>query len=174
MTRVSESALYVVKASVIALLLYMGFSFLPLEKITSDVTADVLTLSGISAVSYEQQGRVYLEYLHISIDCTALEIIAVFLGLILAVKSPLSRRIIFSVTGSFAVFFVNIFRIGIVYYLLEKGIPWVLAHDLFSGSLSILAGMLFLMISERYLPQINENLYTLLDAAEGIIRSRTR
>lgn len=175
--KVSESLLYVVKASVLAGVIYCGFSLLPLEKVTSEFTAEVLNFFQISASSYEQQGRIYLEYLHISIDCTALEIIAIFLGLILAAKAPLTKRVIFSVTGSAAVFFVNIARIGIVYYLLEKNIPWVLAHDLFSGTLSILAGMLFLIISEHYLPQINENLYTLLDAAEQSVRSlrpRTR
>jgi hypothetical protein len=64
---------------------------------------------------------------------------------------------------------VNILRICAVYYLLEQNIPWWLAHDLFSGGLSIMAGVVFLVISERYMPQINENLYTLLDAAETLI-----
>lgn len=174
MNKVNNAVMYVVKAAVIAVLFYAVFSFLPLERVTSDFTAAVLNRVGIAAESYEQQGRIFLEYLQISIDCTALEIVSIFLGLILAVDSPFYKRVIFSVTGSAAVFLVNIVRISIVYYLLEKGIPWVLAHDLFSGGLSIAAGVLFLTISEHYLPRINENLYTLLNAAETFLKSRTR
>ena len=172
--KASNPLLYVVKASLIALLFYAGFSLLPLEKITSDVTAAVLNSFGIAATSYQQEGRIYLEYLHISIDCTALEIIAIFLGLILAANSPITRRITFAGFGSAAVFTANILRIGIVYFLLEKGVPWEIAHDLFSGALSILAGMLFLLVSEHYLPQINETLYALLDSAEHFLKSKIR
>jgi exosortase/archaeosortase family protein len=169
MSKVTDAGMYVVKAAVLSCVCYVGFSLFPLERLTSDVTAHVLNGVGIAAESYEQQGRIYLEYLQISIDCTALEIIAIFLGLILAVKAPLFKRIIFSVTGSAAVFVVNILRICIVFYLLEQKIPWWLAHDLFSGGLSIMAGVVFLVISEHYMQQINENLYTLLDAAETFI-----
>lgn len=165
----SESVLYVVKAGCIAGMVYVGSRILPAEKVTSDVTAAVLNFFGIAAESYEQAGRIYVEYLQISIDCTALEIIAIFLGLILAVKASRTRKVIFSVTGSSGVFLANIARISVVYYLLEKGVPWWIAHDLFSGGLSILAGMLFLVVSEQYLPQINENLYTLLDACETVV-----
>jgi len=165
----SESVLYVVKAGIIAGIVYVGSRILPAERVTSDVTAAVLNFFGIVTESYEQAGRIYLEYLQISIDCTALEIIAIFLGLILAVKASRTRKVIFSVTGSSAVFLANIARISVVYYLLEKGVPWWIAHDLFSGGLSILAGMLFLVVSEQYLPQINENLYTLLDACETFV-----
>lgn len=169
-----NALLYVVKASLIAGLFYAGFSLFPLERVTSEYTAAVLTWAGIPAETYEQHGRIYLEYLQISMDCTALEIVAIFLGLILAVTSSLRKRIIFAVFGSAAVFLVNIGRISTVYYLLERGVPWYLAHDLFSGVLSILAGMLFLLISEHYLPEINKNLYTLLDAVESFFKSKTR
>ncbi|MBU7017392.1 MAG: exosortase/archaeosortase family protein [Theionarchaea archaeon] len=169
-----EAATYVVKSCIIAMLFYVLFSYLPVERVTSDFTAQVLNSFGISAESYEEAGRIYLEYLQISIDCTALEIMAIFLGLILAAKSTLTKRVLFSLFTFFCVFFANIARISIVYYLLEKGIPWYLAHDLFSGGLSIAAGIAFLMLSEHYLPQINENLYTLLDAAETRLNLRKR
>ena len=168
----NEAVKYVVKACVVAVLFYAGFSFLPVERWTSEFTADVLTSCGIPADSYEQEGRIYLEYLQISMDCTALEVMAIFLGLTLVVNSPLRRRVYFSLFCTAAVFFSNIGRISIVYYLLEKGIPWWLAHDLFSGGLSIGAGILFLALTERYLPQINAHLYTLLDAAESLVRTR--
>lgn len=157
---------YVVCASLIALFIYVVASLLPVEKWTSHFTARLVTFLGIPATSYAEHGRIYLEYLQISIDCTALEIIALFLGLILAAPAPLSKRLIFSTIGAVTVFVANILRIGTVYYLLEKGIPWYAAHDLFSATLAILAGVLFLTVSEHYLPQINENLYLLLDAAE--------
>lgn len=165
----NESVMYVVKAGIIAGVIYVVFTFLPSERVTSDITAYVLNMFGIAAESYEEGGRIYLEYLQISIDCTALEIIAIFLGLILAVKGVLTRKVIFSVTGASAVFVANIARISVVYYFLEKGVPWWIGHDVFSGGLSILAGMLFLMASEQYLPQINEHLYTLLDGVETVI-----
>lgn len=168
----NEAAIYVVKACVIAAVFYAGFSLLPVERWTSEFTADVLTFFGILAESYEQEGRIYLEYLQISMDCTALEVMAIFLGLTLAVNSPSRRRIYFSIFCTTAVFFSNIGRISIVYYLLERGIPWWLAHDLFSGGLSIGAGILFLTLTERYLPPVNTHLYTLLDAAESLLRTR--
>ena len=167
-----EAVTYVVKSSVIAVLFYVFFSYLPVERVTSDFTATVLTLFGLAAESYEEAGRIYLEYLQISIDCTALEIMAIFLGLIIAARATIMKRIVFSLFSFSCVFFANIARISIVYYLLEKGVPWYLAHDAFSGGLSIAAGIVFLMVSEHYLPQINENLYTLLDAAETRLNPR--
>jgi exosortase/archaeosortase family protein len=172
--KLSDALFYLIKSSVIAIAFYIVASLLPMEKLTSDVTAALLRMCGIHAVSYEENGRIFLEYLSISIDCTALEIIAIFLGLILAASSTVPKKTGFALFISLAVFFVNVARIGIVYYLLEKGIPWWLAHDLFSGVLSIGAGMIFLLLSEHYLPSINQHLYTLLDAAESAIRSRTR
>ncbi len=166
--------MYVVKSCIIAVSFYILFSCLPVERVTSDFTARVLNSFGISAESYEEAGRIYLEYLQISIDCTALEIMAIFLGLTLAAKSTLVKRVLFSLFTFSCVFFANIARISIVYYLLERGIPWYLAHDLFSGGLSIAAGITFLMLSEHYLPQVNENLYTLLDAAETRLNLRKR
>jgi exosortase/archaeosortase family protein len=170
--RLSDPVKYVVRASCIAVLLYGMMQFLPVEKWTSSTTAYLLNFFGIDAVYYEENGRIYLEYLQISIDCTAVEIIAMFLGLIIATHSVISKKIIFSIFGVTAVFLANIFRISIVYYLLERGIPWYIAHDVFSGILAIMAGMLFLLISGQYMPQINENLYTLLDAAERFVKSK--
>lgn len=172
--KLNDALFYAIKASVIALCFYFVASLLPVEKFTSDITAILLRSWGIHAVSYEENGRIFLEYLSISIDCTALEIMAIFLGLIVAAPSPPMRKYGYAVGISLAVFFSNIGRIGIVYYLLEQHIPWWLAHDLFSGALSIGAGMIFLGLSQIYLPSINQNLFTLLDAAESVIRSRTR
>lgn len=172
--KLNDALSYLILSSLIAITFYIVASLLPMERLTSDVTAALLRLCGIQVMSHEENGRIFLEYLSISIDCTALEIIAIFLGLILAASSTLYRKIGFALFISLAVFFVNTARIGIVYYLLEEGVPWWLAHDLFSGVLSIGAGMLFLLLSEHFLPSINQHLYTLLDAAESAVRSRKR
>ncbi|MBU7037837.1 MAG: exosortase/archaeosortase family protein [Theionarchaea archaeon] len=163
----SEPVQYVVRAAVYAAAVYVVASLLPVERITSQATAQFVTVLGMKAAWYQQNGHHYIEYLYISIDCTAMEIVALFIGMIMAAKAGLRRRVIFAVTGSAAVVMVNIGRIGAVYYLLEHDIPWVLAHDIFSGGLAIGSGMLFLLISERHLPQINQNLYALLDMVES-------
>lgn len=167
-----KSVVYVVKASVIAGLVYVIALIFPVEQWTTHVTAAVLNFFGMPAHGHQQYGQVYLEYLQISIDCTAMEVIAIFVGLIAAADAAYKKRVIFAVFCSTTVFIANIFRISIVYYLLEKGVPWWLAHDLFSGSLAILAGMLFLLISEQYIPHVNEQLYCLLDAVETRIIRR--
>jgi exosortase/archaeosortase family protein len=172
--RLSEPAAYVVKAFCIAVCVYVVIQILPVEMVTSDMTARVLNLVGIPAQCYEQHGRVYLEYLQISIDCTALEVVAIFLGLIMAANAPVARKIGFAIFGAGAVFVANIVRISVVYYLLERDVPWYVAHDIFSGGLAIAAGMLFLVVSEHWMPHINENLYSLLDAAENLIRPKKR
>jgi exosortase/archaeosortase family protein len=165
----SEPVRYVVRAGIYAAIVYVVASLLPVERITSQATAQVVTLLGMKASWYEQNGHHYIEYLYISIDCTAMEVVALFIGMIMAAKAELRRRVIFAVTGSAAVIAVNIGRIGTVYYFLEHDIPWVLAHDVFSGGLAIGSGMLFLLVSERFLPQINQNLYALLDIIEGAL-----
>lgn len=170
--QVSEPLQYVVKAALIAVIVYGAASLLPVEKWTSDATASLLTNAGLPAHSYEDNGRIYLEYLQISVDCTAIEVIAIFLGLLLAAPSPLYRRVFLAFLGSLAVFSCNVARIGIVYVLLEKGVPWYAAHDAFSGILAVLAGMLFLAVTERYLPPVNANLYSFLDTVERFL-SRT-
>ncbi|MGD2249844.1 MAG: exosortase/archaeosortase family protein [Candidatus Methanofastidiosia archaeon] len=169
----NEPVKYILKASIIAVLVYGAARVLPAEEITSLVTANVLTWWGVPAVSYQESGRVYLEYLYISIDCTALEVVAIFLGLILAVNTKWIQKIVFSVFVSGTVFVANIARISVVYYLLEHGIPWYIAHDIFSGGLAIAAGMLFLLVSEQYMPEINQYLYTLLEQFENAL-SRIR
>ncbi len=161
-----KSVEYIVKASLVAGLVYVIALVLPVEQWTSQVTAAVLTFFGMPAHCHQQYGQVYLDYLQISIDCTAMEVIAIFVGLVAAADAAYKKRVVFAVFCSATVFLANIFRISIVYYLLEKGMPWWLAHDLFSGGLAILAGMIFLLISEQYIPYINEALYCLLDAVE--------
>ncbi|MBU6998177.1 MAG: hypothetical protein HXS41_12915 [Theionarchaea archaeon] len=163
----SEPVQYVVRAGVCAAVVYVVATLLPMERITSQITTQVVTLLGMKASWYEQNGHYYIEYLYISIDCTAVEVAALFIGMIVAAKAEVKRRVIFAVAGTAAVVTVNIGRIGAVYYLLEQNVPWVLAHDVFSGGLAIGSGMLFLLISERYLPQINQNLYALLDMVEN-------
>lgn len=165
-----KSVMYIVKASLIAGLIYVLALVLPVEQWTSQVTAAVLTLCGIPAHYHYQYGHVYVEYLQISIDCTAMEVIAIFAGLVTAADAALKNRVIFTVFYSGTVFVANIFRISIVYLLLEKGVPWWLAHDLFSGGLAILAGMLFLVLSEPVIPYITETLSSLLDAVESWIK----
>ncbi len=172
LTKLNEPLRFLVRCSLFAVLVYGSTLFLPVEKLTSDATAEVLNFFGIKAATYEEYGRIYLEYLQISIDCTAMEVLALFLGLILATRAVLKKKIIFSVFGTLAVLLANILRISSVYYLLERGIPWYLAHDLFSGTLAVLAGMLFLLVSEKYMPEINENLYSLLDAFESLMIRR--
>jgi exosortase/archaeosortase family protein len=165
----SESVQYIVKASIIAGVIYGILRVLPAEEVTSLVTAKMLTWLGVPAVSYQESGRVYLEYLYISIDCTALEVVAIFLGLILAVNTKWVPKILFSIFVSGTVFVANIARISVVYYLLEHDIPWYIAHDIFSGGLAIAAGMLFLVVSEQYMPEINQYLYILLEQFENAL-----
>lgn len=166
------SITYMGKAFCIALLIYTAACLLPVERVTSDCTTNFLNSFGVTATSYEKQGRILMENIPISIECTAVKIIAVYVGLILSVKSSNARKFIFSIAYSLTVFLTNSTRIGITYYLRRADVSWVLAHDVLWIGFFIAIGALFFMVSHYYLPRINENLYIILEASLNSLRTK--
>lgn len=169
--KVGDSVKYLVKALSIALFIYLLVRFLPMEKFTSDAAAHLLNFFGIRAQTYERQGYIYLQSLYISIECTAMRLIVVYLGLILSSKSTVTKKVILSVIFSAIVFLINVARIDLCYYLSEGGIPRVLAHDVFWYGFVIGGGILFFILSQYYLPHIIGNFHTLLDVLLNFLRS---
>lgn len=169
-TKVGSPLKYVIKAFLIATLIYVIVSFFPVEKLTSESTTCILNFFGIDAKTYEMYGRIYLQDHYISIKCTSVRIIAGYLGLALSTKSPLTKKFIFSVIFSIIAFLLNNARLSIGYYLSEIGIPRILAHDLVWWGFFFAVGMLFFTISKYCLPQINKWMYIHLGKVSKFLR----
>ncbi len=164
------SAKYVGKAVCIAILIFAMVSFFPVEKFTSDSTATVLNFLGISAATYVKNGDIYLEGHYITIKCTAMRIIAVCLGLVLSTKSCIAKKLVFSVMFSVIIFLMNVVRLSIGYCLSEKGLPFFVTHDVVWWSFFTVAVIFVFIVSRHYLPQVNENVYTLSYAGLNFLR----
>lgn len=79
-------------ASAIAIALYYLPDYLFLEKMTGEHSAILMGLIGIKATVWTQGNTVFLNQFEIERMCTGVQVIAVFLGLIVALPKLPSRK----------------------------------------------------------------------------------
>ena len=129
--------LYLITAITITLLVY----FLPQPFVlaipTAVVSAVGLTLIGIPSVALVDwiNGAVYVyvigfQHYQIVRECTGIQVIAVFMGLILPLpRGTWSRKILAIIVVTIILFFANVARVIFEIWLVFMGIlPWELAH----------------------------------------------
>jgi exosortase/archaeosortase family protein len=154
---------------VIATGLSAGLYYLPdyfwLEQATAAHSAWLLNLIGIDGTAWTSGSRAFVNEFWIARECTGVQVVAVFTGIILALPTVAWRKrilAILAVTGS--VYLANILRIALEIWLLYNGIlPWELAHYPTGLALGVVSVTFLVIVADFFIPQIGDYIFTQLD-----------
>jgi len=149
----------------------LAFYYLPhyffLEKAIAEHAAVVLNLLGMNVQTKVVGESVFLEDIKIVKDCTGVQVIAVFFGLIIPVpNASWKNKFLTLAIVSTILYVANLLRIvlefGLVYL---KILPWSLAHYPLSLLLGIIGVFVLVFVADRYMPEFGDFLF-------GITRGR--
>lgn len=152
-------------ASAIALPLYYLPNYFFYEKLTAEHSAILMELIGIKATIWYQGNQVFLNQFEIQRMCTGVQVIAVFLGIIVAMpKVTIKKRLTSLAIVVVTVYFANIGRIALEIWLLYNGIlPWSLAHYPTGFILGVFAVAVLIVVADHFIPEIGDLAFSTLD-----------
>jgi exosortase/archaeosortase family protein len=152
-------------ASTLALAVYYVPNYFFLEKLTAEHSAVLMELIGIKATIWYQGNQVFLNQFEIQRMCTGVQVIAVFLGIIVAMpKVAIKKRLAALATVAVAVYLANIGRIVLEIWFLYNGIlPWSLAHYPTGFVLGVFAVAFLIVVADHFIPEIGDLAFSTLD-----------
>lgn len=161
--------LYALVAVIIILTVYYLPNYFLLEKATSDHAAWLLNSLGLQVDANVVGGSAYLADIKVVKDCTGVQVIAVFIGLLLPLpKAPWRMKLLALATVIACVYAANVLRIALEFWLVYYGIlPWDLAHYPLSLLLGIMGVVILVLVTDRLLPEFGGFLL-------GALRPRAR
>jgi exosortase/archaeosortase family protein len=144
--------------SAVALIVYYLPNYFFYEKLTAEHSAVLLQLIGIKGTVWYQGDRVFLNQFEIQRMCTGVQVIAVFLGIIVAIpKVALIKRALAFVTVAVTIYLANLGRIAFEIWLLYNGVlPWSLAHYPTGLFLGVFAVAFLIVVADYFIPQIGD------------------
>jgi exosortase/archaeosortase family protein len=157
-------------ASGIALALYYLPNYFFYEQLTAEHSALLMGFIGIKATVWYQGNHVFLNEFEIEQMCTGVQVIAVFLGIIVALpKVAIKKRLIAFGLVAVTIYLANIGRIALEIWLLYNGIlPWSLAHYPTGLILGVFAVTFLVVLADHFIPEIGD---LALSAFDGIWRT---
>ena len=147
--------LYIIVAIVIILIIYYLPNYFFLEKATADHSAFLLNSLGISVHTNVVNENVFLANIKIVKDCTGVQVIAVFCGLLLPLpNAPWKKKMLTLGVVSAILYAANVLRIALEFSLVYFEIlPWSLAHYPLSLLLGIIGMLVLIFVADRLLPE---------------------
>jgi exosortase/archaeosortase family protein len=142
----------------IALAMYYLPNYFLLEKVIAEHSAILMGILGMKATVWYQGDRVFLNQFEIQRMCTGVQVIAVFLGIVVAMpKVAIKKRALAFGTVAVSVYFANIGRIAFEIWLLYSGVlPWSLAHYPTGLILGIFAVAFLIVVADHFIPEIGD------------------
>ena len=152
--------------SAIALAVYYIPNYWFLENITAQHSALVMNMLGMKATVWYQGGDVFVNQFDVQRMCTGVQVIAVFLGIIVALpRTALIKKVLAFITISVSVYLANIGRIVLEIWLLYSGrLPWSLAHYPTGLILGVFSVALLVVVADHFMPAIGDMAISALDA----------
>ena len=144
--------------SAVALAVYYIPNYFLLEKIIAEHSAIVMEIIGIKATVWYMGDRVFLNQFEIQRMCTGVQVIAVFLGIVVAIPQVAFRKRILALgIVAVTIYFANIGRIAFEIWLLYNGVlPWSLAHYPTGLILGVFAVAFLIVVADHFIPQIGD------------------
>ncbi len=142
----------------IALAVYYLPNYFLLEKVIAEHSAILMGILGMKATVWYQGDRVFLNQFEIQRMCTGVQVIAVFLGIVVAMpKVAIKKRALAMGTVAVSIYFANIGRIAFEIWLLYTGIlPWSLAHYPTGLILGVFAVAFLIVVADHFIPEIGD------------------
>jgi exosortase/archaeosortase family protein len=145
-------------AALIILIIYYLPNYFFLEKATADHTALLLNSIGMRVQTTIISENVYLAQIKIVKDCTGVQVIAVFFGILLPIpNTPLKKKLLTLVIVSTLLYVANVLRIALEFSLVHLNLlPWSLAHYPLSLLLGIIGVFILVFVTDRLLPEFGD------------------
>ena len=161
-------------AIAITLFVYYIPSYYHLKWSIATFSSAILSFFKLYAPIQHIEGHVMLGTYEIIKDCTGIQVIAVFLGLILPLpKVPWKRKICSIIVLSILLYFSNIFRIVLEYWLVETGtLPWSIAHYPLSLIMGIIGVFFLVMINNIIIPEFSDYIISTINKLKLLLKSR--
>ena len=163
---------YGVLAALIILIIYYLPNYFFLEKATTDHSAILLNSVGVQVQTKVVGESVFLDSVRIVKDCTGVQVIAVFFGLLLPLpKAAWKKKLLTLAVVSLILYAANVLRIVLEFSLLYFNIlPWSLAHYPLSLLLGVIGVLVLVFVTDRLLPEFEQFFLSL--TRNGSIRKK--
>ena len=160
-----EALLFLGLTSAIALIVYYAPNYWFLENLTAQHSALVMNMLGMKASVWYQGSDVFVNQFDVQRMCTGVQVIAVFLGIIVALpRTGVRKKILALAIISVSVYLANIGRIVLEIWLLYSGIlPWSLAHYPTGLVLGVFAVAFLVVVADHFMPAIGDMALSTLD-----------
>ena len=160
-----EAFRFVAIASAIALVVYYVPNYWFLENLTAQHSAVVMNMVGMKASVWYQGNDVFVNQFDVQRMCTGVQVIAVFLGIIVALpRTAVRKKILAFAVIAVSVYAANIGRIVLEIWLLYSGIlPWSLAHYPTGLILGVFAVAFLVVVADYFMPAIGDMAVSALD-----------
>jgi exosortase/archaeosortase family protein len=157
--------LYTIEFLILSTFMYYYPEYSILESMTAEHAAGVLNAMGILANSIIVKNGAYVNNVQIVRECTGIQVIAVFVGLLLPLpKISWSVKLKAITVLGFAVYIANVIRVAFELWLLYAGIlPWSISHGPVGTILGVITVFIFFLVVDRFIPQIGVFLAHLAD-----------
>ncbi|MBS7658171.1 MAG: exosortase/archaeosortase family protein [Candidatus Bathyarchaeia archaeon] len=168
---VSKILLYILAFTIISSTIYFLFDYGFLKAAIAEHSTGILNALGINSNFLVLNNRAFINQIEIVKECTGIQVIAVFSGLIIPLPKVSFKNKIKAITlVFFAVYLANVLRIVIEIWLLYKGIlPWSQAHGPLGTLLSIISIVIFFLMTEKFIPEIN---YYINEGVKFIVKQK--
>jgi exosortase/archaeosortase family protein len=160
-----EASRFLAITAAIALGVYYIPNYWFLENWTAQHSAMVMNMIGMKATVWYQGNSVFVNQFDVERMCTGVQVIAVFLGIIVALpRTALKKKIFAFTTVVVSVYLANIGRIVLEIWMLYSGLlPWSLAHYPTGLILGIFAVAFLVVVADHFMPTIGDMAMSALD-----------
>jgi exosortase/archaeosortase family protein len=151
--------------SAIAVAVYYVPNYWFLENWTAQHSALVMNMIGMKATVWYQGTNVFVNQFEVERMCTGVQVIAVFLGMIVALPRTTFRKkaLAFGIIA-LSIYLANIGRIVLEIWFLYSGLlPWSLAHYPTGLILGIFAVAFLVVVADHFMPAIGDMALSALD-----------
>lgn len=161
--------LFVAPAVVIILTIYYLPNYFFLEKAIATHTYLLLNSLGLSVQTEIIGENVFLANIKIVKDCTGIQVIAVFFGILLPLpNASWTKKLLALGVVSTILYLANVVRIALEFSLIYfKILPWSLAHYPLSLLLGIIGVVILVFVTNRLLPELTGFLVDVTSQLDG-------
>jgi exosortase/archaeosortase family protein len=167
-------AIYLSLAVSIILIVYYVPDYYFLESTIAIHSSTILSFFGLEAPLRFFDGLALVGNYAVVKDCTGVQVMAVFLGLLLPLPGvSWLRKVLSLVLLGGLLYTANVFRVVLEYYLVDaKILPWSLAHYPLSLVLGIVGVFFLVLVNNKVIPEFGEYFFSMTKRVEGLLKRR--
>lgn len=154
----SDVVVYVLVATIISLAIYYLPNYTPLEISIANHSAWLLRAVGFESRIRMFDSSVVVDGFMIERDCTGIQVLAVFAGLVLPVPSITGRRkLILLSSVALATYALNIVRIVLQIHLYYGNlVSWSSVHDFLGRLLAVFSVSVLVLVTAKAFPEFKQ------------------